>query len=327
MQTLRSLPILPLLLLLATAAPGAPPAAPAGRAELQRLVDRCVQALVTHDLSGLPLAPAVRVTENTAVIAPEDGLAVNAGEGPAGFRICALDPESGQAGFFGVLHELGAPVILALRVKVADGRITEMERVVARRLDAAAAANLVTARPGLVQPVPPAERTPRAEMLRIADAYFESIEHHDGNLAPFADDCERHENGVQTTTKPPPDPSRFGASPAEQVRLAMARIDACGVRTQMSCHVLDYITRIRPRRLLIVDEELGLVFAFPRFVHRGDVQTVEITGVPGVGRLSRPIGPFTLQAGEIFKIRAGRIHEIEAAGIALPYGIGTGWDG
>lgn len=94
----------------------------------------------------------------------------------------------------------------------------------------------------------------------------------------------------------------------------------------MSSHILEYITRIRPRRLLVVDEELGLVFAFPMFVHRGDVQSVRIRGVPGVEVVPRKIPPFNLQAGEIFKIRGGRIHEIEANGLVLPYLSSTGWD-
>jgi hypothetical protein len=70
---------------------------------------------------------------------------------------------------------------------------------------------------------------------------------------------------------------------------------------------------------------MGLVFAFPMFVHRGDVHVTPIVGVPGVDSVSRPIGPFNLQAGEIFKIRGGRINEIEANGIVLPHGSSSGW--
>jgi len=33
-----------------------------------------------------------------------------------------------------------------------------------------------------------------------------------------------------------------------------------------------------------------------------------------------------LQAGEIFKIRAGKIHEIEAMGVSLPYGTKSPWE-
>jgi hypothetical protein len=37
-------------------------------------------------------------------------------------------------------------------------------------------------------------------------------------------------------------------------------------------------------------------------------------------------GPFNLLAGEIFKIRGGQIHEIEANRCLLPYGSRSGWD-
>jgi hypothetical protein len=254
-----------------------------------------------------------------------DGLWVNAAEASATFRVYVLDPTSGQAGFYGVMEELGEPVLLSLRLKVEDRKIAEVEHVVARHLGESSRPNLAQPRAGLVQPVPKAERVSRQEMLRIADSYFESIEHNDGKRAPFADDCERHENGSQTTTRKHPDPADFGRSDSEQHRLAMARIDALGCQDQMTSGILRYITRIRPRRLLIVDEEMGLVFAFPMFVHRGDVPTTPIVGVPGVGAISRPIGPFNLQAGEIFKIRGGRIHEIEANGVVLPYGSSSGW--
>lgn len=301
-------------------------AEPCDRSCLRELVDDYLKALAAHDPAGLPLVSTVRFTENTATIPVGDGLWVNASGPPTTFKVYVLDPTAGQAGFYGVMRELGEPVILALRLRVENRQIAEIEHVVARRLDERAQANLASPRPGLVQPVPPGERVSRQELLRIADSYFESIEHEDGALAPFADDCVRYENGAQTTTREEPRPAEYGSSPAERLRLAMARIDARGCRDQMSSGILKYITRIRPRRPLVVDEEMGLVFAFPMFVHRGDVQSIKIVGVPGVDEVSRPVGPFNLQAGEIFKIRGGRIHEIEANGVVLPYGSSNGWE-
>jgi hypothetical protein len=304
---------------------GARAAEPMDRAQLRGIVDAYLSALVAHDPSRLPLARDVKFTENTARISVGDGLWVNAAEGPTAFKVYALDPAAGQAAFLGVFRELGDPVILALRLKVAAGEITEIEHVVARRLGEKPLPGLAAPRSGLVTAVPAAERSTREEMLRIADSYFESIEHNDDSRAPFAEDCERHENGSQTTTKAAPNPADFGSGDAEQLRLAMARVDACGCAAQMSSHILEYITRIRPRRLLVVDEELGLVFAFPMFVHRGNVPSVRIRGVPGVDVIERKIPPFNLQAGEIFKIRGGRIHEIEANGVVLPYLSNSGW--
>ncbi len=296
------------------------------RAGLRALVDGYLDALVARDLSVLPLASTVKYTEDTATIPVGDGLWVGASAGPTAFRIYALDAMAGQAGFFGIIQEFDKPVLLALRLQAVAGRITEIEHVVARYLPESAMRNLLKPRPGFLQPVPPSERVSRQEMLRIADSYFDSIEQCNGDLAPFADDSERHENGTQTTTNKPPDPSSFGSSQSEQVRLAMAKIDALGVRDQMNCRILSYITRIRPRHLLIVDEEMGLVYGFPRFVHRGNVRTIKIVGVPGVDTVPRPVGPIDLQAGEIFKISGGQIHEIEANGCLVPYGSKTGWE-
>ncbi len=296
------------------------------RATLQAFVDNYLEALVAHDPSRLPLAETIKYTEDTATIPIGDGLWVGASEGPTTFKIYALDVVTGQAGFFGVLKEFDKPVLLALRLKIVGQKIAEIEHVVARFLREEAMANLVKPRPGLVQPVSPAQRVSRAEMLRIADSYFDSIEQCDGDVAPFADDSVRHENGKQTTNNKPPDPAAFGSSDSEQARLAMARIDALSVRDQMSCQNLRYITRIRPRRLIIVDEELGLVYGFPRFVHRGDVRKIKVVGVPGVDTIPMAFGPMDLQAGEIFKISGGQIHEIEANGCLVPYGSTTGWE-
>ncbi len=295
------------------------------RACLQGFIDRYLDALVAHDPSSLPVAKWLKYTENTAQMPLGDGLWVGASERPATFKIYALDPVAHQAGFMGVMKEFGKPVILVLRLKVENGQITEIEHVVVRGLRPADMPNLVTPRSGLVEPVPPAERVPRQEMVRIAESYFDSIEQSNGNVAPFADDCERHENGMQTTTNKTPQPPIFDSGDVAGNE-AFAKIGALGCRDSLNTHALSYISRIRPRRPLIVDEEMGLVFTFPMFRHRGNVRQIKVVGVPGVDTIAMPFGPIDLEAGEIFKIRRGQIHEIEAAGFLLPYNSKTGWE-
>jgi hypothetical protein len=287
------------------------------RSCLIRIADQYLAAMVKHDPAGLPLGPGLKYTENTATIPLGDGLWVGASEGPTTFKIYAADPVSEQVGFFGVLKEFGSPVMLGLRIKVVKGRITEIEHVVVRQLRGSGLANLVTPRPGLLETVPPSERVSRQQMLRIADSYFDAIEQTNGNLAPFADDCARHENGIQTTTRKTPDPAADAATNA---------MTALGCRAQINAGELQYITRIRPRRLVIIDEEKGLVYGFPMFVHRGAVRSVEIVGVPGVRSRPKAFGPIDLLAGEIFKIRGGKIHAIEALGMLVPYGAASGWE-
>ncbi len=313
----------------ATAAPDQPGPAvadPCDRACLNGLVDQYLEAMAQHDPSGLPLAPNVRFTEDTAEIPVGDGLWVGASEAPTTFQIHIPDEETQQAGFFGVMKEFDKPVILALRLKLEYGRITEIEQVLTRNPSAEGMPMLETPRQAWLTPVPPDQRNSRDEMLSIANLYFEAIEQDKGSVAPFADDCVRVENGVQTTTVEPPDPADYGPSEADQARLRRLRIRSLGCAANIDCGNVQYITRIWPRRLVVADPVLGIVLTFPMFVHRADIRAVKITGVPGVDTDPKNIVPFNLQAGELFKVYGGQIHEIEANGRVLPYLSDTGWD-
>jgi hypothetical protein len=316
--------MLKFIVLTMAAATAASAAGSCDRECLVHLTDQYLAAMLKHDPAGLPLAAKVKHTENTATIPIGDGLWVGTSSAPTGFKIYAADPTAGQVGFFGVIEEFNKPVLLALRLRVQGGKITEIEHVVARDLRPQAMANLMTPRAGLLEDVPPSERLSRQQMLKIADSYFDSIEQSNGDAAPFADDCERHENGIQTTTNKPGQSAPPTAG--DENAAAMSKLRSLGCHDSMNTRTLSYITRIRPRRLLIVDEQKGLVFTFPMFVHRGAVRKIDIVGVPGVTTIRRDFGPIDLQAGEIFKIRGGKIHEIEANGFLLPYGASTGWE-
>jgi len=267
----------------------------------------------------------VRFTENTAEIRIGDGLWVGASEAPTTFKIYAVDPLSNQIGFYGVMKENNRPLIIALRLKVIDGEITEIEHVLARNMRPDRMQYLVTPREAFLADVPPGERTPREDMINAANSYFEAIEHGNGELAPFAEDCERHENGAQTTHNAAsvPWPVPMGSPQDDR---AMAIIGTLSCAQQLDSQVMSFITRLWPRRLGLVDEQKGLVYSFPMFQHRGAVHDIKIKGVPGVDVLHMNGGTSNMQMGEIFKIRAGKIHEIETLGTSLPYGTKSGWE-
>jgi hypothetical protein len=296
------------------------------RACLTSLVDQYLADLVKHDPTGLPLANDVKFTENTATIQLGDGLWVGASEAPTTFKIYAADPVSHQIAFYGVMKEFNKPIILALRLKVEGGRITEIEHIVVRDVRANGLPNLVTPRAGLVETIPPDQRVSRDEMFRIANSYFDSIEQSNGDVAPYADDCVRHENGMQTTTNKAPAAGPLTGNGPGAAANPMAKISLLGCADSMNTHGLMYITKIWPRRVLVLDEERGLAFSFPMFVHRGNVRSIKISNVPGVDTVPMNFGPIDLQAAEIFAIRNGKIHEIEAMGYLLPYNAKTGWE-
>ena len=89
-------------------------------------------ALVNHDTSKLPLAANVRVTED-AVEKPLDRVGlVNTVTRLRGYRQDFLDERAGMAGTHVVVEEVGAPVLLVVRLKVVDDKIAEIETVATR---------------------------------------------------------------------------------------------------------------------------------------------------------------------------------------------------
>jgi hypothetical protein len=285
---------------------------PCNRACLKDLAHSYLAALVAHDPSQVPLAPDVKFVENITLMKPGEGLWKTASEVPAAFAIYVPDPVSEQVGFLGMMKANGKPIELALRLKVRHGQIVEAEHLIAANLRDSSLANLQTPRPGLLSVVPKDQRSPHAQLLKIGASYYEALVKGDGSLAPFADDCERHENGMKTTGSP--------------MRGAPAGSPSLGCASQLNTKVMSYIKRIEPRRVWIADPQTGLVFGLSHFRHPMKEDHVDIVGVPGVTRVPMKFKPFDLPAAHIFKVSGGRIHEIEAMGFTAPYNSKTGWE-
>ncbi len=289
------------------------------RPALVALMEQYLGALPKHDPAHLPLAGEVRLVENGERIAIGQGLWQSATGGPTEFRIHVADAVAGQVGFIGAIEEKGKPTILGARLKVVDGRITEIDHLVVHAGDRPLDRHMTKVRPAFSRRLEPAERSPRAEMLRIANSYYEAIVRDDGSVAPFADDCQRRENGGITAND-----QEQTAEEAKADDFSVFRKMRCA--EQLSTGVMSYITDINRRRLLAVDEEKGLVFAFSIFVHDGEPKVMKIKGVPGITERANAHGPFDLPAAHVFKIRNGRIHEIEAIGYVAGRGVKSGWE-
>jgi hypothetical protein len=116
--------------------------APCDRACLEGFVDRFLDAFVQHDPRRLPLAANARFTENGQRLALGDG-SWRTMVGRGAYRLFVTDPPAGQAAFIGTLREenasnaQGAPVLIALRLKVASRQISEIEVFIVRNERAA----------------------------------------------------------------------------------------------------------------------------------------------------------------------------------------------
>jgi hypothetical protein len=298
--------------------------------ELLDIANKYFDALAARDAERLPLAHDVRFTENTAEIDLGEGLwATITGLKP--YRHLIPDPQSQQIGFFAAVAEGDAGDLLAGRLKIAEGKITEIETIVVRpsTMGAFLSTDQAEIQAGFKEMVPQAQRKPRAELIRIANSYFDGLVQGTGEIVPFAENCRRFENGMQTAgERPPPAPNAVTGPSMPPMRATNGKefkmpTDA---KAQFNTRFFTYITRIAPRRFEVVDEGCGVVLAFAMFHHRGDVREVDVPGVGTVPMIAAALRPFSVIIAEAFAIRDGLIHEIEAFMTSLPYGSKTGWE-
>jgi hypothetical protein len=218
-----------------------------------------------------------------------------------------------QIGYFGLMQADGKPALLGLRLKVQGGKVTEAEHLVVWTVRDDFLKNLQTPRKAFAVPVPADYRDTRASLLRIGATYYDALDDNNGQLAPFADDCIRFENGMQTARDTRTAyPMMFGSV-------------GLGCAAQLDTNSFEYITRIDNRRVWIADEETGLAFGLSHFRHAMEKKEFRLRGIPGVETITLDYNAFDMPAAHIFKIWGGRIHEIEAIGVAAPYNAPTGW--
>lgn len=300
-----------------SAHPGHAPTRHLDRQALIDLADAYVAALVAHDPSRVPLARDVRTVENLHPIQPGEGLWSSATAAPTTFAIHVPDPQRQSVGFLGLMQQDGAPALVALRLQLDHGRIVQAEHLVATDLTDAELANLQTPRAGLVTAVPRWGRLPERSLRRIGASYYDALDGNDAGLAPFAADCERHENGLVTAgpNVPPNDPSTgWPAVPG----------DCIG---QIDSQVFTYIKTIDDRRVFAADPVTGLAMGLSHFRQPMDNTPYDVVTVDGsVVSWDPDFDPFDLPAAHIFKIGPDRhLHEIEAMGFVAPVNSPSGW--
>jgi hypothetical protein len=280
-----------------------------------RLVDDYLAALVAHDPSRIAFAADARFVENIKATKIGDGLWKSASAAPTTFKIYVPDPVSGQVGFMGVMQEGGKPILLGLRLQVFEGHVIQAEHVIARGLSAQNLANLQVPRPIFAKVTPEGMRMPRYEIKGIAYAYYDALDFNDGELAPMARDCERHENGRESS----------GSRAPVTDKTPKPNYSAMDCTRQFSTGMMAYIDNIDNIRVVAVDPYTGLAFGLSHFHHSMKNHVFPIKGVPGVTQRTVDNPPFDLPAAHVFKISAGKIHQIEAMGFLAPYNSPSGW--
>jgi hypothetical protein len=252
-------------------------------------------ALLEHDASKVPVAEAVRVTED-GIEKPLAMLSLlRTVTRLRGYRQDILDERAGMAGAGVVVEEAGAPVLLVVRLKVVDGKVTEIETVATRSRSDGLIFNI----DGLSAPSEEMNYAPRPEQLASREAAIEAALHYPTGLnaaktfaavnAPFAPDAYRYENGQLMAG---PD-CKFAPGCENIATQSLAIFERLG----------DVSTRV-----IGVDERMGIVWLRMAW---------------GV----RQEGGDQLTVWESFKVYDGQIHAVEAFMKVLPVELRSGgWE-
>jgi len=333
------------LALAALAFPQATKSGPCDRACLESFADQYMDALIAHDPRGLPLSAKLKNTENGQRLDPGDGFWRTA-TAKGKYRLFVDDPQTGNVAMITTMTEATGPqavqVPIAIRLKIENRQIAEIETFVVRTglsggTGAKELETLGNPNPLFLSAIPPAERASRDDLIKTANMYFSALEKNDGkgNYSFFADDCERLEDGQQTTHNPNfRTGSGFAAAPggrgapkqAEPAPPPVAGFNPAtlGCKEQFASGYFHFVTRIRDRRFVAVDTERGLVFSFVFFDHAaGKYRSYKMAD--GTDASSGPTRPWTWELAEMFKIENGKIRRVEALLDQVPYGMLSGW--
>jgi hypothetical protein len=284
------------------------------------VAEQYLDALAARDLKRVPLAGGAKYTENGQRLRLPDGL-WNSMSARGTYKIHVADPVDGQIVTFSTMRENGVPLILAVRLKVQKERIVEVETIVARSENGAKALETMgKPREAFDRLTPVNQRMTRPDLVRTANMYFTGMQLNDGKgKYPFADDCNRIENGSQATNAPgKPGQQR----PDPKTATGYSAMWSC--REQFESGLLHFVSRIRDRRYVAVDHERGLVVAFVFFDHdAGSSRTFKTPS--GREVTAGPAQLWTWMIAELFKVENNELHEIEAILERVPYGMGSGW--
>ncbi len=227
-------------------------------------LDGYLAALKARDTTRVRWAARVRNTENNVELRVGDGLWGTI-TGLDAYEMRFADPLTGHVAVFGVVDETGTRAPYSTRLKVINGTIAEVETIIVRPQDSGIPFVTADIKPLAVwdEVLPPARRVSREAMIAAANGYFDTLQLNDGTLhVGFTDDCNRRENGKQSTNLKDPDLDaiwRLGC--ADQFRLGAYRYD----------------DRLRDRRFLAVDEERGIVLAGGFIDHEGRLGEIRLT--------------------------------------------------
>lgn len=268
--------------------PAAQPVQLASPGEYDALTDRIVTAMARNCPCDLPLAADARYTENGVAVQPGTGNWWTF-DGARDWQVHLADPASAQGGWLGALDERGLFAATALRWKLENGLITELETVTGR-------------------PQAPAQGR---ELAEATYTMFWSPLSHDLLAAGFGEVPQ----GLRTAT-----PAARPAIEAAVRGSDTSRNDRSNghpmpdLRSQRSGVVVE---AVRP---WLLDEARGLGIGLSRWSNTG-------VGAFSDEHRNPHSSPWTDLHVRLVKLAHGNLAAAEELVVRVPYGQGSGWDG
>jgi hypothetical protein len=269
---------------------------------LEHIGDQYRAAYVKHDPGLAPFAKNVRFTENNVEMQFPDASwdTVTEEVGPA---LTISDPSTGNVGIYTTTIQNDTPGFLAIRLKIAGGKITEIEHILSTKRNLSGPPTPIgevrefSHDPDLAKTVPAAERATRAELVTLANGYFSTLEHNNGEIrgTRFSPDASRSENGKKFTE----------------------------IEKGFKTGFYAFNNRVRDRDFFLVDEERGMVMARGFIDHKGVMDAYRLTDGEEKHSIFRE--PHTWSFLESFKIKNHMITGVEATFIGAPYYIRSPW--
>lgn len=276
-----------------------------------------LDALIANRPDDAPLSSQVKYTENQELVEIGQGLwqtAVSLGE----YQMIISDVRRGQTAYLGIIETDAGQSMLAVRLRIQNGEITEVETIIPGPAAAngtfdlgEGAGNLGHARPAFTTDLLPSERRDRWQLVQSADLHYVGIDRGSGDIVPFGENCIKIENGVQLIRNPD-----FDSPVTSPAGVDLPNYQAMGCQDQFNTHVWD-TDQVTDMRYPVVDEERGVVVAFimyHQYIKGPCAYVIDF----GPACPNQAVEPYTLAAVEAFRVRDGLIEEVEAIFTVLP---------
>ena len=246
------------------------------RAELTEALDAYFYALSLRNPAELPVTQDVKFTENGKILQLGQGKLWPSAGDPK-MRRDVLDTAQCAAVTMAVLPRNGRNAVLGLRIKLKDDLISEIETLYVSPgfFFSSPVVLLNQSQPEWDEILPVKERSTAVALRAYANSYFNALDTsgtRDYIPAPFADNCNRWENGLQTT------------------------LNNCeGQLKYMPFNVLQI--GMTQRRFPVMDTEKGIAVGFASFTNIWNMMEIFLIRDARIQKIHAVMVPWTGQTG------------------------------